>query len=453
MKKGFYIVGGAVRDYYLYIKEHGHISFYDFKKRELVHDFDYIAYKYTEDEMLSLGFQKVGKDFPVFLEPLTGNEYALTRTERSTGPGYKDFKFEVGVSMEEDLKRRDLTMNSMALSESDKFIDPFNGRQDIDNKILRHTSEAFKEDPLRVLRIARFRAKYPDFEIAKETVELINSMKNMLTSLSKDRVFKELEKALSEKAPYMFFITLKELGVLDIVFPEIYSWTRVNHENKYHMEGSVFNHSMLVLKTISEISKDPITRFGALFHDIGKVPVFEKDGKFHRHASADIVIDLFKSLKDNYRIPTKYIKIAEMAAINHHKIYNVPNIKNSSIVKMITSKKFPKEESDLKRVLDIAVADSYGRIIHVSGPRKVLELYDSLYAVDFAEYKKGERQYESVYTSGKYKREDFVEKDFIEKAFKAIQKVNVRDFVKNETSVLRIKQELHRRRIRAVASI
>jgi len=438
MKKGFYLVGGAVRD-----------KFFGFEPS----DRDYLAVGYKGEELESMGFEPVGKDFPVFLHPETKEEYALPRKERSTGKGYKDFSFDTeNVSVEEDLSRRDLTINSMALTPEGKLIDPYGGLRDLENKVLRHTTEAFKEDPVRVLRIARFNARYPDFRIAEETKEFIFEMKDMLHSLTKERVFKEMEKALSEVAPEKFFITLFELGVLDILFPEIYAMTKVEHNNKFHMEGSVFNHSMLVLKIVAKMSVDPVVRFGALYHDIGKAPLYNKTGKMHGHDSIEVVMEEFDKVKSRYNVPKKYINMALSAAINHHKIYNIGDMKGKTIVKMVTSKYWPKNEEDINRLLVIVEADTFGRIIHKSGPMRVLDLYDSLFYIDFDSFKKGERQYETEYVSGKAVRSDHVNKDFILKACKAVKSVSVKDISK-DSSVEFIREELHRRRIRAVAEV
>ena len=439
MKKDFYLVGGAVRDKLLGLEPK---------------DFDYLAVGYTGEEMEKLGFRIVGKDFPVFLHPETGDEYALPRKERSTGKGYKDFSFETeNVSIEEDLFRRDLTINAMALSPNGELIDPYGGKKDLENKVLRHTSEAFKEDPLRVLRVARFRARYPDFKVAEVTKKLAFEMKDILNSLTKERVFKEMEKALSERAPELFFITLLEFGVLDVIFPEIYEMTKVEHNNKYHMEGSVFNHSMLVLKMASKLSNDPIIRFGAIYHDIGKVTVYKENGNFHGHDSFEIVSSELEKVKDRYRVPNKYITVALSAAVNHHKIYYVNGkMKTKSIVKMLTSKVWPKKEEDVSRILTIAEADSFGRIIYDSGPERTLDIYDSLFYIDYDNFKKGERAYATEYISGKAIRSDYVKRDFIMNSWKAVKNVSMKDFDKS-SSVEKIRQELHRRRIRAIASV
>lgn len=206
-----YIVGGAVRDILMGIAPK---------------DIDYVVVGSTPEEMLAQGFEQVGADFPVFLHPETKEEYALARTERKTGPGYNGFetRFSPDTTLEEDLARRDLTINAMAMGLDEAVIDPFGGRYDIERHILRHVSEAFQEDPVRILRIARFRARLGrNWTIAPETVKLCKEMilRGDLNDLTKERVLKEMEKALSEVNAHLFFNTLQELGALRILFPEI----------------------------------------------------------------------------------------------------------------------------------------------------------------------------------------------------------------------------------------
>ncbi|NLC24255.1 MAG: multifunctional CCA tRNA nucleotidyl transferase/2'3'-cyclic phosphodiesterase/2'nucleotidase/phosphatase, partial [Oxalobacter sp.] len=199
-----YTVGGAVRDMILGLP---------------VRDRDYVVVGTTTDVMLLLGFQPVGKDFPVFLHPQTKEEYALARTERKTGPGYKGFVFhaEPDVTLEEDLARRDLTMNAMALSKDGDLIDPFGGQEDLKNRVFRHVSPAFAEDPVRILRLARFAARFPDFTIAPETMDLMKEMvaSGEVNALVPERIWQELSQGLMEKQPSRMFMVLRECGALE----------------------------------------------------------------------------------------------------------------------------------------------------------------------------------------------------------------------------------------------
>ncbi len=203
-----YLVGGAVRDQLLKIP---------------VVERDYVVVGATREQMLQLGFKQVGKDFPVFLHPLTNEEYALARTERKKGKGYTGFECfaDVSVSLEEDLKRRDLTINAMALSEDGKIIDPYGGQQDLENKILRHVSDAFVEDPLRILRVARFSAKFPAFKIAPATLRLMKNMVYEIDALVPERVWQEWRKAFKTECPFNFIKVLRKIGALDKLFPEL----------------------------------------------------------------------------------------------------------------------------------------------------------------------------------------------------------------------------------------
>jgi tRNA nucleotidyltransferase (CCA-adding enzyme) len=188
-------------------------------------DIDFVVTGMTPKKMLKLGFKVVGKSFPVFLHPITGEEFALARREKKVGKGYNGFRYEInGVSLEEDLKRRDLTINSIAEDENGKIIDPFGGRKDLENRVLRHTSEAFKEDPVRVLRVARFKASLgEDFQIAEETISLIGELKRSgeLKHLTKERILLELEKVSQNGSPYIFFKTLQDLDLLNDIFPYV----------------------------------------------------------------------------------------------------------------------------------------------------------------------------------------------------------------------------------------
>lgn len=258
MKK--YLVGGAVRDLLM-----GHEP----------KDKDYVVVGSTIEKMLEAGFAKVGADFPVFLHPKTGEEYALARKEQSTGDGYNDFETEHGsdVTLEEDLMRRDLTINAMAMDEHGNLVDPFNGKEDLGNKVLRHVSDAFREDPVRVLRVARFRARFGGvWTVHEDTVDLSRQMgkKGMLNKLTAERVWKEMSRALMETHPRLFFDTLLEMDVLHILFPAVYRLLTATETRKWHPEGNAYEHTMLVLTQAALQNFDLETRMAALVHDFGK---------------------------------------------------------------------------------------------------------------------------------------------------------------------------------------
>lgn len=256
-----YLVGGCVRDQLLGLK---------------TKDRDWVVVGSTPEEMLELGYRQVGKDFPVFLHPKTNEEYALARTERKTSAGYSGFSFHTAadVTLEEDLIRRDLTINAIALSNKDELIDPFNGMDDIEAKILRHVSPAFVEDPVRILRVARFAARFAelDFNIADETQQLMAEMVNNgeVDSLVPERVWQETMHALNEKIPARYFEVLRDCGALAKLFPEIDQLWGVPQTEKYHPEIDTGIHTMMVLTQAAKLSNDPKVRFAALVHDLGK---------------------------------------------------------------------------------------------------------------------------------------------------------------------------------------
>ena len=342
------LVGGAVRDA-LMGKESK--------------DLDYLVLGETVESMLEAGFTLVGADFPVFLHPITKDEYALARIERKTGKGYTEFSCETnGVSFEEDMSRRDLTINAMGRDKDGNILDPFNGQKDLEDKILRHTTVAFAEDPLRVLRLARFNARYPEFTIAKETKELAISLKEELSYLTPERVFKELEKVLGEEKPSVYFRTLLELEALEVVHPEIFAMVGVPQRFDYHAEGDVFEHTMRVLDEISKRTTDIVARYTALYHDVGKPVSFNRDGNFYAHSDESTLKEIFAELKDK-KHPNRFTKMGLMVAEYHTFVHGVPGMKPKTLVKKMTNKSFPSNKEDFEILLLVSGADEVGRIL------------------------------------------------------------------------------------------
>lgn len=339
-----YIVGGAVRDKLMNIK---------------VNDIDYVVENSTHEEMISLGFKQVGAGFPVYLWKENNNtfEFALCRQEKKTSSGYNGFEMNTkNVSLEDDLMRRDLTINSIAMTKNGEYIDPFNGRKDIENKILRHTSEAFAEDPIRVLRLARFSAKYPDFIIAEETMQLAKTLKLELLKEPKERVLLELRKAFKTDQPSRFFLVLKELNMLEVI-PYINQYVGLNQDPKHHGEGDVFNH---VLYALDKSPKDELIRLAILYHDFGKI--FTKKGMtYHGHDSLDILekVDLKKQLK----ITKKEERLIHQAIYLHHRFRDVHKFTKKGIFRFMKSSLFPRDLIELSNILKIIEADSNGRLI------------------------------------------------------------------------------------------
>ena len=340
VKKQTYLVGGAVRDKFL--------------GKEPT-DLDYVVTGYTPEtyEETFPTHKRVGMSFPIYVGK-KGNEIALARSEQSTGRGHNTFNVDVeNISIEEDLLRRDLTINSMAIRQDQSLIDPYGGVSDIRNKVLRHTSEAFKEDPLRVLRLARFKAMLPDFMIHDSTKMLVKSMKNDLTTLTKERVWKEVEKVMKLENSHIFYETLLDLDVLYEVFPQVYNLTTCKEDSKWHEEDSVFVHSMMVLKELNKASIE--LKLAAVYHDIAKPICNELHGNSHGHEDLDLVlprIDLY--------IPNKYLKPMQTIIEHHIKIAKVPTMLPKTIAKFLY--KLRQQPNIINQLLRFYIADSKGRI-------------------------------------------------------------------------------------------
>jgi len=242
-----YLVGGAVRDSLLNIA---------------IKDKDWVVVGSTPAELINLGYSQVGADFPVFLHPKTKEEYALARTERKSGSGYQGFNcdFNPDITLEEDLLRRDLTVNAMAQNDDGSIVDPYNGQRDIKEKKLRHVSDAFSEDPLRVLRVARFAARFAHlgFTIADETIELMRDIANSgeLALLTPERVWQETERALGESQPWVYFQALRDCNALAIIFPELDNLFGIPQPEKHHPEIDCGIHTLMVLEQASKLSSD-----------------------------------------------------------------------------------------------------------------------------------------------------------------------------------------------------
>lgn len=280
------------------------------------------------ESMLEEGYTQVGKDFPVFLHPVSKDEYALARTERSTGVGHHDFEmsFSPDVTIEEDLIRRDLTINAMAFDEEGDVIDPFGGQEDLDDGLLRHTSEAFKEDPLRVFRVARFSARYAHlgFKVADETIELMSEMASdgMLKDLSAERVWKELSRALMEPTPGQFFETLRDANALDDWFAPVKALIDVEQPPAHHPEGDVFIHTMMVLQQCARFNAPLEVRFACLAHDFGKAltPKIEWPKHLgHEKAGVATVEAFCKAMK----VPSDCFKMASALTEFHTNVHVV----------------------------------------------------------------------------------------------------------------------------------
>ena len=319
--KQVYLVGGAVRDKLLNIKSK---------------DNDYVVIGETPKTMESLGFVPIGSDFPVYLHPKTKEEYALGRTERKSGKGYTGFVVDASptVTLEEDLARRDLTINSMALDEHGNIIDPFNGQTDLQNKTLRHTTEAFVEDPVRVLRIARFLARYgSDWRIHPSTYALMRELKNKgeLNHLVSERVWLETEKALGEKHPELYFEALQGLGI----FPELERMVNVPQPANHHPEGDVFVHTMLVLRRAADLNFNLEARFAALTHDFGKALSFKKHGNLRGHEREGVAV--IEAFCERLKVPNRFRDVGVLTSDNHTLCHTIDQLRPQTIHKLIVT--------------------------------------------------------------------------------------------------------------------
>jgi len=298
-----YLVGGAVRDELLNIENI---------------DEDYCVTGLSHDEFVDLfpnAFVR-GKFFEVF--DINGKEFALARVEKKTGKGHKEFEIiaNENITIEQDLKRRDITINSIAKDVlTGKIIDPFNGKADIENKIIRATSESFIEDPLRVYRVARFASKY-NFEVEKNTLQLMNNLKSELLELSVERVFTEMKKALETNNPSTFFNVLKNADVLDVHFIEIYKLIGTLQPEKYHPEGDSYNHTMLAVDRCASITKDVKIRFAALVHDLGKGVTPKEMYPHHINHDKNGVKEVMK-FANRLKMPNEWCSCGKVAAKEH----------------------------------------------------------------------------------------------------------------------------------------
>lgn len=319
--KQVYLVGGAVRDKLLNIQSK---------------DNDYVVIGETPETMQALGFLPIGSDFPVYLHPKTKEEYALGRTERKSGKGYTGFVVDASpnVTLEEDLARRDLTINSMALDKNGTIIDPFNGQDDLKNKVLRHTTHAFVEDPVRVLRIARFLARYgSDWSIHPSTSALMQELKNKgeLAHLVPERVWLETEKALGEKHPELYFQALDGLGI----FPEIEQMKNTPQPENHHPEGDVFVHTMLVLRRAADLNFNLETRFAALTHDFGKALNYKKRGNLRGHEREGVAV--VEAFCERLKVPNRFRDIGVLTSDNHTLCHTLEQLRPQTIHKLIVT--------------------------------------------------------------------------------------------------------------------
>jgi tRNA nucleotidyltransferase (CCA-adding enzyme) len=343
-----YQVGGAIRDRLL---------------RQSVKDRDWVVVGSTPDEMTALGYKPVGKDFPVFLHPVSHEEYALARTERKAGKGYKGFIFHTSpdISIEDDLARRDLTINAIAEDEAGNLIDPFAGKKDLEQGILRHVSRAFTEDPLRVLRVARFAARL-GFKVAEETMQLMRAIgtSGELETLTAERVWSETDRALSEKYPTRYILVLRACNALKILFPEIDCLFGVPQPEKHHPEIDTGMHTIMVLNQAARLTDDTQVRFAALVHDLGKGTT--RKNNWPRHIGHETRgVRLVDKFCRRYRIPNAYRELAKLVTRYHLDCHRVMQLRPETILKKLETLDAFRRPERFEQFLIACEADARGR--------------------------------------------------------------------------------------------
>jgi tRNA nucleotidyltransferase (CCA-adding enzyme) len=345
-----YMVGGAVRDALLGLP---------------VNDHDWVVVGATPHEMIAAGYLPVGKDFPVFLHPRTREEYALARTERKTARGYHGFAFhaEPNVTLEQDLARRDLTINAMAQDERGRLIDPFGGRADLENRVLRHVTTAFREDPVRILRVARFAARFADFSLAPETMALMREMVQAgeVDALVAERVWQELARGLMEDKPSRMFEVLRGCGALARLLPEVDRLWGVPQRADYHPEVDTGVHLMMVLDMSARLRAALAVRFACLTHDLGKgttpAEILPKHIG-HEERSAR----LLRTVCERLRVPTECRELAEVVAREHGNIHRSGEFGAAALVRLLERCDAFRKPQRFDAVLLACECDARGRL-------------------------------------------------------------------------------------------
>jgi len=346
-----YLVGGAVRDALLKLP---------------VKDRDWVVVGATPEAMLAQGFQQVGRDFPVFLHPQSREEYALARTERKSGNGYTGFVTwsAPDVTLEQDLQRRDLTINAIAQRENGELIDPFHGERDLQARLLRHVSDAFNEDPLRVLRVARFAARFAhlNFRIADETQALMRQMaaSGELSHLTAERVWKETEKALTSRNPQVYFQTLRDCGALEVLFPELDRLFGIPAPAKWHPEIDTGVHTLMTLTMAASLSDEIDVRFATLFHDVGKaLTPPEKWPSHHGHGAAGV--PLVEALCQRLRVPNAIRDLALIVTEFHDVVHTIERQSADALVALFDRIDAWRKPHRVEQIALTSEADARGR--------------------------------------------------------------------------------------------
>ncbi len=375
-----YLVGGAVRDRLLGLA---------------VEERDWVVVGSSPKEMQDAGYRAVGNDFPVFIHPRSGEEYALARTERKTGRGHGDFQFHtsVEVTLEEDLLRRDLTINAIAEDDRGNLIDPYHGQRDIADRVLRHVSAAFVEDPLRVLRVARFAARFRHlgFSIADETLQLMRQIvaTGGLDHLSAERVWQETLKGLSEGSPRTYIEVLRSCGALVVLLPEVEKLFGVPQRADYHPEVDTGIHTLMALDKAVELSAAPEVRYAVLVHDLGKG--ITPDHILPRHIGHEEGgVPLVKAVSKRLRVPNRFIKLAVVVTRYHLLCHKVVTLRPTTVLKILKGLDVFRNPDVLEPFLLACEADARGRTNFEQAPYPAAQwlrtLVDKLGAVSVQQF-------------------------------------------------------------------
>jgi tRNA nucleotidyltransferase (CCA-adding enzyme) len=347
-----YLVGGAVRDRLLGLP---------------IGERDWVVVGARPEELERQGYVRVGKEFPVFLHPETREEYALARTERKVGPGYTGFttQFSPDVTLEEDLRRRDLTLNAIAEDQDGQRIDPFGGQRDIEARVLRHVSEAFVEDPVRVLRLARFAARFASlgFTIAEETRGLMKQIvaAGEMDALVPERVWKETQRALDEDRPDVYFQTLRDCGALKAIFPEVDALFGVPQPVKWHPEIDTGVHVLMALRLAADKGASTATRFAVLTHDLGKARTNPEKWPSH-HGHEQLGVPVIEALSERLRVPKDFRDLAVMVSDYHTHVHRAQELKPSTILELFEKTDAFRRPERFNEFLLACECDARGRL-------------------------------------------------------------------------------------------
>jgi len=353
-----YLVGGAVRDRLLGLP---------------VGERDWVVVGATPEELVRQGYQSVGREFPVFLHPQTHEEYALARLERKVAPGYRGFttQFSPAVTLEEDLRRRDLTINAMAESEAGEVIDPYGGQADLAARRLRHVSEAFVEDPVRILRVARFAARFAalGFTVADDTLQLMQRMTaaGEVSALVPERVWQETERALGEARPEVFFETLRACGALAVIFPELDALFGVPQPPRWHPEVDTGVHVMLALRYAADAGAPAAVRFAVLAHDLGKARTPRAHWPSH-HGHEELGVPLIEALCERLKVPNGHRELAVLAGRYHTHVHRAGELKAATLLTLLENCDAFRRPERFAELLLACEADARGRTGLESAP-------------------------------------------------------------------------------------